>query len=216
MKRSSQIGLAAAGVLLVATVWSMTSDEPQENLVYDSLSDCRAAGQLSAQQCETAFSEASAARLKDAPKFQSQAGCEVQYGANGCSSATIGGAQYFIPALAGFMLARGLSGGQAQAQPLMPPTTSACPPGSTQPECQQARSSSSGSSGGSYGGSSSRSRAYSTTTGSKVTAAFAGGMSRWAVISPHTYQHNGVEHTSWLRHGSAFPTRGPRLRRGRG
>ena len=168
MKRSSQIGLGAAGVLLVATVWSMTSDEPQENLVYDSLSDCRAAGQLTAQQCETAFSEATAARLKDAPKFQSQSACEAQYGANGCSSATIGGAQYFIPALAGFMLARGLSG--AQAQPLMPPTTSACPPGSTQPECQQARSSSSSSSGGSYGGSSSRSRAYTTTAGQAMVA----------------------------------------------
>ena len=101
MKRSSQIGLAAAGVLLVATVWSMTSEDPQENLVYNSLSDCRAAGQLTAQQCETAFSEATAARLKDAPKFQSQTACEAQYGANGCSSATIGGAQYFIPALAG-------------------------------------------------------------------------------------------------------------------
>ena len=149
MKRSSQIGLAAAGVLLVATVWSMTGEDPQENLVYNSLSDCRSAGQVSASQCETAFSEASAARLKDAPKFQSQSACEAQYGANGCGSASIGGAQYFIPALAGFMLARGLSGGAAQAQPLMPPTTSACPPGSTQPECQQARSSSSSSSGGS-------------------------------------------------------------------
>ncbi len=48
MKRSSQIGLAATGVLLVATVWSMTSEDPQENLVYNSLSDCRAAG----QQCD--------------------------------------------------------------------------------------------------------------------------------------------------------------------
>jgi len=173
MKRSSQIGLGAAGLLLVATVWSMTSEDPQENLVYNSLSDCRAAGQLTAQQCETAFSEATAARLKDAPKFQSQTACETQYGANGCSSATIGGAQYFIPALAGFMLARGLSGGPAQ--PLMPPTAAACPPGSTLPECQQARSSSSSSGSSSSYGSSSRSRAYSTTSGSKVTAAFSGG-----------------------------------------
>lgn len=173
MKRSSQIGLAAVGVILVATVWSMTSEDTQENLVYDSLSDCRAAGQLTAQQCETAFSEATAARLKDAPKFQSQTACETQYGANGCSSATIGGAQYFIPALAGFMLARGLAG--AQAQPLMPPTAAACPPGSTQPECQQARSSSSSSGSSSSYGSSSRSRAYSTTSGRSITAAFSSG-----------------------------------------
>lgn len=205
MKRSSQIGLGAAGLLLVATVWSMTSEDPQENLVYNSLSDCRAAGQLTAQQCETAFSEATAARLKDAPKFQSQAGCEVQYGANGCSSATIGGAQYFIPALAGFMLARGLSGG-AQAQPLMPPTTSACPPGSTQPECQQARSSSgsSGGGGGSYG-SSSRSRAYSTTSGSNVTAAFAGGSRGGSVSTTSVSSRGGFGSTarSFSSHSSS-------------
>ena len=190
MKRSSQIGLAAAGVLLVATVWSMTGEDPQENLVYNSLSDCRAAGQLTAQQCETAFSEATAARLKDAPKFQSQTACEAQYGANGCSSATIGGAQYFIPALAGFMLARGLSGGQAQ--PLMPPTAATCPPGSTQPECQQARSSSSSSSGGYYGGSSSsRSRAYSTTSGRSITAAFSPGARGGSTAATSTASRGG-------------------------
>jgi uncharacterized protein YgiB involved in biofilm formation len=189
MKRSSQIGLAAVGVILVATVWSMTSDDPQENLVYDSLSDCRAAGQLTAQQCETAFSEATAARLKDAPKFQSQSACETQYGASGCSSASIGGAQYFIPALAGFMLARDLSGGQAQ--PLMPPTASACPPGSALPECQQARSSSSGSSGssGSYAGS--RSRAYSTTSGRSITAAFSSGSRSGSAASTSTSSRGG-------------------------
>lgn len=169
MKRSTQIGLAAVGVVLVASIWSRSSEETQESLVYNSLSDCRAGGQLSAQQCEAAFSEAAAARLKDAPKYSTQNECEVQYGTNGCSTASIGGAQYFIPALAGFMLARGLAG--AQAQPLLPPTAATCPPGSPQPECQQARaatSSSSSGSGGSYGSSSSggsRSRAYSTTTG---------------------------------------------------
>lgn len=205
MKRSSQIGLGAAGVLLVATVWSMTGDSQEENLVYNSLSDCRAAGQLTAQQCETAFSEATATRLKDAPKFQSQSACEAQYGANGCGSATIGGAQYFIPALAGFMLARGLSGGAAQ--PLMPPTAAACPPGSTLPECQQARSSSSssGSSGGSssYGGS--RSRAYSTTSGSNVTAAFAGGSRGGGVSTTSVSSRGGFGSTarSYSSHSSS-------------
>lgn len=205
MKRSSQIGLAAVGVILVATVWSMTSDDPQENLVYDSLSDCRVAGQLTAQQCETAFAEATAARLKDAPKFQSQSACEAQYGSNGCGSASIGGAQYFIPALAGFMLARGLSG--AQAQPLMPPTASTCPPGSALPECQQARSSSSsGSSGGSGSyGSSSRSRAYSTASGSKVTAAFAGGSRSGGTATTSTSSRGGFGSTarSYSSHSSS-------------
>ena len=190
MKRSSQIGLAAAGVLLVATVWSVTGEDGEENLVYNSLSDCRAAGQLTAQQCETAFSEATAARLKDAPKFRNQNECEAQYGANGCSSASVGGAQYFIPALAGFMLARGLAG--AQAQPLLPPTAAACPPGSAVPECQQARSSSSGSSGGS----SSRSRAYSTTSGRGVTAAFSAGARGGSVATTSVSSRGGFGSTA--------------------
>lgn len=190
MKRSTQIGLAAAGVLMVATVWSLTGEDAEENLVYNSLSECQAGGQLSMQQCETAFSDAAAARLKDAPKYRNQSECEAQYGANGCSTASIGGAQFFIPALAGFMLARGLSG--AQAQPLLPPTTAACPPGSPQPECQQARSSSSSSSSGGGGGSgSSRSRAYSTTSGRGLTAAFAGGARSASVATTSTSSRGG-------------------------
>ena len=190
MKRSTQIGLAAAGVLMVATVWSLTGDDSDENLVYNSLSECQSGGQLSLQQCETAFSEATAARLKDAPKYRSQSDCEAQYGPNGCSTASIGSAQFFIPALAGFMLARGLSG--AQAQPLLPPTTAACPPGSPQPECQQARSSSSSSSGGGGGsGASGRSRAYSTTSGRGVTAAFAGGARSASVATTSVSSRSG-------------------------
>ena len=101
MKRSTQIGLAAAGVLMVATVWSLTGEDTEENLVYNSLSECQAGGQLSIQQCEAAFSEATAARLKDAPNYRNQSECEAQYGANGCSTASIGGAQFFVYSLLG-------------------------------------------------------------------------------------------------------------------
>jgi uncharacterized protein YgiB involved in biofilm formation len=178
MKRSTQIGLAAAGVVLVATVWSLSGDDtPNEDLVYNSLAECRQANQLSAQACETAFADASAKRLSEAPKFQRQAECEQQFGAGSCNSATINGAQYFLPALAGFMLARNLTGiGHRPAAPLLPPTQAACPPGSRvpgsgRPECEQPRSaasssSSSSGSSSSYGGS----RRYSTTSGSNISA----------------------------------------------
>lgn len=213
MKRSTQIGLAAVGVVLVASIWSRSDEDSQENLVYNNLSDCRTGGQLSAQQCETAFSEATAARLKDAPKYNAQNECEAQYGANGCSTATINGVQYFIPALAGFMLARGLAG--AQAQPLLPPIAAACPPNSPLPECQQARaatssssSSSSSAGSGSYGGSSSssgRSRAYSTTTGRGFTAAFASGSRGGTVTTTSVSSRGGFGSTarSYSSHSSS-------------
>jgi uncharacterized protein YgiB involved in biofilm formation len=177
MKRSTQIGLAAAGVVLVATYWSLSGGETDDSLIYNNLSECRAANQLSASQCEQRFNEASANHLRDAKKFTSSAACEQEFGASGCQSAVWNNAQVFIPALAGIMLARQFMSGGGAAQPLLPPTSSACPPGTRQPgsgrpECEQpARSSSSSSSsGGYYGGSSSRSRAYTTTSGQAMVA----------------------------------------------
>lgn len=177
MKRSTQIGLAAAGVVLVATYWSLSGGETDDSLIYNNLAECRAANQLSASQCEQRFNEASANHLRDAKKFTSSASCEQEFGASGCQSAIWNGAQVFIPALAGIMLARQFMSGGGAAQPLLPPTNSACPPGTRQPgsgrpECEQpARSSSSSSSsGGYYGGSSSRSRAYTTTSGQAMVA----------------------------------------------
>lgn len=177
MKRSTQIGLAAAGVVLVATYWSLSGGETDDSLVYNNVAECRAANQLSASQCEQRFNEASANHLRSAKKFTSNASCEQEFGASGCQSATWNNAQVFIPALAGIMLARQFMSGGGAAQPLLPPTSSACPPGTRQPgsgrpECEQPTrtSSSSSSSGGYYGGSSSRSRAYTTTSGQAMVA----------------------------------------------
>ncbi|MGQ3284076.1 DUF1190 domain-containing protein [Bosea sp. (in: a-proteobacteria)] len=174
MKRSTQIGLAAAGILLVATYWGRSGSQQQseESLVYANLAECRAGGQLTSTQCEQRFNEATANHLRDAKKFTSTSACETEYGSGSCRSAVWNGAQVVVPALAGFMLARSLAQGGGAAQPLLPPTQQACPPGSQAPECQQARSSSSGSSGGGYGGrgSSSSTRAYSTTSGAALVA----------------------------------------------
>ncbi|SFI09659.1 Uncharacterized conserved protein YgiB, involved in bioifilm formation, UPF0441/DUF1190 family [Bosea sp. OK403] len=175
MKRSTQIGLAAAGVVLFATVWSFSGEDDEDSLVYNSLAECRAGGQLSASQCEQRFNEATANHLRDARKFSSTSACETEYGAGSCQSATWNGAQVVIPALAGIMLARSLAQGGGAAQPLLPPTRDACPPGSPAQECQQARSSSSSSGGGSRGGS--YSRAYSTSSGQALVAR-SGGSSR--------------------------------------
>lgn len=173
MKRSTQIGLAAAGILLVATYWGRSGSQQQseESLVYANLAECRAGGQLTSTQCEQRFNEATANHLRDAKKFTSTSACETEYGSGSCRSAVWNGAQVVVPALAGFMLARSLAQGGGAAQPLLPPTQQACPPGSQAPECQQARSSS-GSSGGGYGGrgSSSSARAYSTTSGAALVA----------------------------------------------
>lgn len=196
MKRSTQIGLAAAGVVLVATIWGSGREEAtEESLVYNSLADCRAGGQLTSTQCEQRFNEATANHLRDAKKFSSTSACEAEYGSGSCRSAVWNGASVVVPALAGFMLARSFAQGGGAAQPLLPPTREACPPGSAAPECQQARSSS-GSSGGGYGGrgSSSSSRAYSTTSGAAVVAR--SGSSPGVVTTTSTTSRGGFGSTA--------------------
>ncbi len=196
MKRSTQIGLAAAGVVLVATIWGSGREEATEDsLVYNSLADCRAGGQLTSTQCEQRFNEATANHLRDAKKFSSTSACEAEYGSGSCRSAVWNGASVVVPALAGFMLARSFAQGGGAAQPLLPPTREACPPGSAAPECQEARSSSGSSSGG-YGGrgSSSSSRAYSTTSGAAVVAR--SGSSPGVVTTTSTTSRGGFGSTA--------------------
>ncbi|PTM42944.1 DUF1190 domain-containing protein [Bosea sp. 124] len=194
MKRSTQIGLAAAGVVLVATIWANSGSDEEESLVYNNLAECRAGGQLSSSQCEQRFNEASANHLRDAKKFTSTSSCETEYGAGSCQSAVWNGAQVIVPALAGIMLARSFSQGGGAAQPLLPPTQQACPPGSAAQECQQARSSSSNSGGyGSRSSSSSSSRAYSTTSGAALVAR-SGAVS--GVSSTSTVSRGGFGSTS--------------------
>ncbi|GAU84975.1 hypothetical protein BIWAKO_04917 [Bosea sp. BIWAKO-01] len=139
----------------------------EDTLVYNSLADCRAAGQMSGSQCEQRFNEASANQLRDAKKFTSTGACEAEYGSGSCQNAVWNGAQVVVPALAGIMLARSFAQGGGAAQPLLPPTRQVCPPGSLAEECRQPGASSPSSSGGGGGG---RSRAYSTTSGQALVA----------------------------------------------
>jgi len=178
MKRSTQIGLSAAGLLLVASAWSLLHGE-DEQLVYDDAAACRADRKLSDAQCEQRFDEARVAHLRDAKKFGNTWDCEAEYGPGRCQTRAWNGAEVVVPALAGLVVARSLFGGGV-AQPLLPPTRQACPPGSPSAECQPGRSASSGGSG-SGGSRSSGSRAYTTTSGQSFVAT--GGTTRASVTS---------------------------------
>jgi uncharacterized protein YgiB involved in biofilm formation len=172
VKRSTQIGLSAVGLLMVAGAMSGMK-ETDDAVVYDSVDDCRAAGEMPAAQCEQRFAEARAAYIASAPKFGSTAECEASYGPGRCETRGPLGAAYVVPAFAGLVLARSLLGGGGQAQPLLPPTRQACPPGDPREQCQPRSSSSGGGVGGSGGGrssSSSGTRSYTTTSGEAVTA----------------------------------------------
>lgn len=171
MKRSSMIFLGATG-LLIAGAWLGRSGGPVSDTdkaeIYESLSACIAGNTLTREQCQAEFAAAEEKHLKEAPRFTAQGDCEAQYGAGQCKPATIAGTSYFLPALAGMMVAQRLLG-QRQPQALLPPLRSqqACPPGftpQTQPGCVAPRSTSSSSSSSSSGGW----RSYSTAGGAAV------------------------------------------------
>lgn len=162
MKRSTQIGLGAAGLLLVAGTWSIVANQ-DDQLVYETVAACRADGQISADQCESRFEEAKARHVREAKRYPSTGACEADYGLGQCESWTVNGAAVAVPAFAGIMLARSLARGGGSAEPLLPPDRNTCPPGSQEPECRRSSSSS-----GSGGGGGSSGRRYSKTSGESV------------------------------------------------
>jgi uncharacterized protein YgiB involved in biofilm formation len=182
MKRSEYIAIGAIGVLLVATFWPRSDPNRDPaldavasggsgftTLAFASQDECRQSQAVTEQVCTAEFGKAQTAGVADAPKYDVLSDCEAEYGASQCRPATWNGAQVFIPALAGVLIARSLAGA-ATSQPLYPPRTGpqSCPPGvslAERPECQPRSSSSSSSS--SSGSSSSRTY-YSTGSGRTI------------------------------------------------
>jgi uncharacterized protein YgiB involved in biofilm formation len=75
---------------------------------------------FTAQDCETAFTDAQAAHLESAPRCEDEALCEEQHGGECMVEARPGG-PVFMPILTGYLLGRALSGncGPLLSQPLV-------------------------------------------------------------------------------------------------
>lgn len=174
MKRSSMIFLGATGIL-VAGAWLGRSTGPlgteEKANIYDNVNACISANVLTRDECEAEFAAAREKHLKEAPRFANAAGCEAQYGSGQCQPATIGGTSYFLPIMAGMLVAQRLMN-QRQGQALLPPLANRqpCAPGftpATQPGCVASRSSTGGSTAGGW-------RSYSTTSGAALSRNTAG------------------------------------------
>jgi uncharacterized protein YgiB involved in biofilm formation len=214
MKRSEYIALGAIGVMLAATFWPRGGTAPTPNdpaidaatgsgfttLAFASLDECRQSQAVTEQVCGAEWGKAQQATIADAPKYDQLADCEAEYGASQCRPATWNGAQVFIPALAGVLIARSLAGAAASSQPLYPPRVGpqSCPPGVSaveRPECQT-RSSSSGSGSSSSGGG----RSYYSTGSGRVIGRVAGAVIADAVMPSRTT----VSRTTVAPRGGSF------------
>jgi uncharacterized protein YgiB involved in biofilm formation len=117
-KRSRVVGLTVLGLTgLAAGCDPGPSDEelsarefgaPQEVQLYSSVNECIAKSGLSIEDCRIAEQKARQESLKYAPRFDSQALCEEQYGASNCIAQTANNQSFFMPLLTGFLIGQAL------------------------------------------------------------------------------------------------------------
>lgn len=132
MKRSRTIELALMGAapLLFA---GCDRTPPLSAQLYQNLQQCVREGKVSPEVCAQAYADAVQAQYRGAPRFDSLAQCEAQFGYGQCHAVTAGsggpaaqgagppagaysspgaysssGGHWFVPALAGFLVGRAL------------------------------------------------------------------------------------------------------------
>jgi uncharacterized protein YgiB involved in biofilm formation len=131
MKRSQSINLArmrkASGVfalkplaLCVATLFAAGCDSPEQQAdIFKTLDECKSTYPDLGAQCEMAFNEALHKAQDTAPKYGTLDDCVAEFGADRCvKQEKSDGSSWFMPAMAGFMLARALDDRRYDTAPM--------------------------------------------------------------------------------------------------
>ena len=117
MKRSRRVvlttltlaGVAAVGACSSAADWDEAPDGPAVNAFpYASVAECAASGEVPASECQAAYEEALASNDQTAPRFASQQLCEEQFGNGACQFRSDAGTSFWVPLMAGFVIAEAL------------------------------------------------------------------------------------------------------------
>jgi len=108
------VSVTACDVAPSATQWgdvpAVQSGREVPALAFANLDECKAAGGLTAQQCEAAYAEAQKDSAQNAPKFSDQQSCEARYGVDQCvPRSSQGGGGFFTPLLTGFIVGQALN-----------------------------------------------------------------------------------------------------------
>jgi uncharacterized protein YgiB involved in biofilm formation len=113
MRKSRYISVLIVGTTAMPLVACGEPEQVSDVEIFPTVEACST--QYPAEQCRQAFSQSQSVHLQTAPRFDNLAACQEQFG-NMCqqtAAAQPDGSitSVFIPALAGFMLARALSPG---------------------------------------------------------------------------------------------------------
>lgn len=116
MKRSKRIDLSVMrkqpvfrpkllAVSLALAIAGCSSNE--HATVYRTVDECIQDHPSSAHSCQEGYTKAQQEAQRTAPKYQSQRDCEAEFGINQCNRSSSG--NWFMPAMAGFVLGNWLS-----------------------------------------------------------------------------------------------------------
>ena len=104
---TASFSLAACGAPQVA------APAPDPALAYTSLTECRAANDVTDAECDAAYKAADEQAKTTAPRYASQSECEGQWGPDQCRplNNTNGGGSFFGPLATGFIIGQLMNGG---------------------------------------------------------------------------------------------------------
>lgn len=108
MKRSRAIPIIALGSASLALVGC---ESQQPALVFENVEQCVQSTEIPDSACQAEYNKAYAAHQNTAPRFPDQNSCEEDFGAGRCTTYSTGGQSFFIPLMAGYMLASVVNSG---------------------------------------------------------------------------------------------------------
>jgi len=137
LKRSRRVTPAIIGSVMSLTLMTACGEKKEDASVFESIEQCVQTGQYNQVQCQQLYEQAKVEHKDVAPKFDSLADCEAEFGVGRCeepgggevASADTGGGSdlshttvvhhhhSFMPMMAGIMI------GQSMSQPLYRPYT---------------------------------------------------------------------------------------------
>jgi uncharacterized protein YgiB involved in biofilm formation len=105
--------------LAIAATTMVACDSVREAKIYRDAEHCIQENPDLSDECETAYQKAKAEASRSGPKYQSESICESEFGRDNCVPyRSADGHSWFMPAVAGFLLAKALERNNYEASPL--------------------------------------------------------------------------------------------------
>jgi uncharacterized protein YgiB involved in biofilm formation len=105
--------------LAIAAATLVSCDSPRDAKIYRDAEHCLQENPNLQDECQAAYQKAKAEASRSGPKYQSESSCESEFGRDNCIPyRSPDGHNWFMPAVAGFLLAKALDRNNYVSSPL--------------------------------------------------------------------------------------------------